>query len=88
MATYSRSNGWLAAALAAMCLLVALFDGASGRVALAGLFGFVGLLLGLQAMDELVWEGSQDGVVRPMKRIVGALIAGFAAFALLDLLVL
>lgn len=85
MATYSRTNGWFAAALAAMCLVVAALDGLSGRAAYAGLFGFVGLLMALQAMDDLVWAGSQDGVVKPLKRVVTVLVAIFAVWALVEL---
>lgn len=86
MAAHSRTNGWFAAVLAGMCLLVALLDGIDGRAAYAGLFGFVGLLMGLQAMDDLVWEGSQDHVVKPLKRATMVLVAGFALWALYDLL--
>ena len=86
MATNSRTNGWLGAAAAVTCFLVALFDGIDGNVAMAGLFGFFAVVLGLQATDDLVWHGSQDRVVVPLKRIFGALAIGCLLWVLVALL--
>jgi hypothetical protein len=86
MATYSRSNGWLGAAAAATCFLVALFDGLDGNAAMAGLFGFFAVVLGLQALDDLVWKGSQDRVAGPLKRVFGALTIACLLWVVVTLL--
>jgi len=86
MADNSRTNGWLGAAAALTCFLVALFDGLDGNVAMAGLFGFFAVVLGLQAMDDLVWHGSQNRVVVPLKRVFGALTIGCLLWVLVTLL--
>jgi hypothetical protein len=86
MANNSRANGWLGAAAAATCFLVALFDGLDGNAAMAGLFGFFAVVLGLQALDDLVWHGSQDRVAVPLKRVFGALALGCLLWVLVTLL--
>jgi hypothetical protein len=86
MANTTRTNGWLGAAAAVTCFLVALFDGLDGNVAMAGLFGFFAVVLGLQAMDDLVWHGSQDRVGVPLKRVFGALAVGCLLWVLVTLL--
>jgi len=86
MADYSRTNGWLGAAAAATCLLVAVFDGLDGNPAMASLFGFFAVVLGLQALDDLVWKGSQDRIAVPLKRVFGALTVGCLLWVLVTLL--
>jgi hypothetical protein len=71
MATYSRTNGWLGAGIAVLCGVVFVLDALAGNVPMAALFGFLALFLGLQAMDDLVWQGSQARVVGPLRRVVG-----------------
>lgn len=86
MATYSRTNGWIGLAAAATCFVVAVLDGLDGNMALAGLFGFFAVVLGLQALDDLVWQGSQDRVTVPLKRVFGALALGCLVWAVATLL--
>ncbi len=87
MATYSTTNGRIGLAAAVGCLVVAVLDGLGGNVAMAGFFGFFALLLGLQAMNDLTWEGSQDSVVVPLKRVFGALSIACGLWALVALLI-
>jgi hypothetical protein len=84
--TYSSTNGRLGGALAVVCLVLCVLDGLAGRVPMAGLFGFLGVLLALQSLDDLFWQGAQDAVVVPLKRVLIGLVIGCAVWGLYDLL--
>jgi hypothetical protein len=79
LATYSRTNGWIAAGAAAGLFLLVVLEGYDGNSALAGWWGFLGLSIGLQALDDLVWEGSQDPLVRRLR--FGGVILAVACLA-------
>lgn len=85
MATYSTANGRIGAAAAVLSLVVSGFDGWEGNFAMAATFGFLGLALGLQAGDDLVWQGRQP-VVAPLRRAVVVLTVLSALWAAADLL--
>lgn len=83
---YSKGNGRIGLGLAALCLAVAAFDGYRGDMPLAALFGFAALYVGLTSMDDLVWQGSRDDVVVPLRWATGAAIVLAAAWAVAELL--
>lgn len=83
---YSRTNGWIGVGLAVVCLLVAAFDGYRGDMPLAALFGFAALYVGLTSLDDLVWQGSRDDVVVPLRWAIGGAIALSAVWAVAELL--
>jgi urea transporter len=68
--TYSRANGVLALVAASGALVLVALEGYDGNSAMAGLFGFLGLSLVLQGLDDLVWQGRQERVLVPLKRVV------------------
>ncbi len=78
---YSRNNGYLAAAGAAGMFVLVLLEVLDRNSALAGLWGFLGLTLALQALDDLVWNGSQDRVVRPLRYAALGLAGLFLVWA-------
>jgi hypothetical protein len=86
VATYSRTNGWIAAGAAAGLFLLVVLEGYDGNSALAGWWGFLGLSIGLQALDDLVWQGRQDPLVRRLQIAAAVLAVVCLAVALLSLL--
>jgi len=82
VATYSRTNGWIAAAGASGLFLLVVLEGYDGNSALAGWWGFLGLAIGLQALDDLVWNGSQDPLVLRLRIGAAALAVACLAVAL------
>ena len=58
----------------------------AGPVMLPLLYNNFAVVLGLQALDDLAWHGSQDRVVVPLKRVFGALALGCLLWVLVRLL--
>lgn len=84
MAVYSRTNGWIGLVATSGLLLLCVLEGLGGLSPSAALWGFLGLAIGLQAVDDLLWQGSQDAVVVPLKKVAFGLVvvAGlWAAYA-------
>lgn len=69
MAEYSRGNGWLGAAAAVGLFTLTVLEGLDGFSPLALMWGFLGIAIGLQALDDLVWRGRQEAVVLPLQRV-------------------
>ena len=71
--TYSRANGVLALVAASGALVLVALEGYDGNSAAAGVFGFLGLGLALQGLDDIVWQGRQERILVPLKRVVRGL---------------
>jgi hypothetical protein len=86
VATYSRTNGWIATGATAGLFLLVVLEGYDGNSALAGWWGFLGLSIGLQALDDLVWQGRRDPLVRRLQIAAAVLAVVCLAVALVSLL--
>lgn len=77
---YSRGNGIIAGVIATGALAAAGLNGIGGDTAGTLVFGMLALLLGLQAGDELSWQGSQDSVVKPLSVVVLVILVAALAW--------
>lgn len=84
---YARSNGIIAGFIATGALAAAGLNGITGDASGAILFGSLALLLGLQAGDELSWQGSQDSVVKPISMVLLVVLLAALAWQIVGWLV-